>query len=213
MTLAILKKMYAVLDMSIPVNAVFSIASLFAFMCLFRKSNLVPDSADGFDSRKQLRQQDVVFTEDKVVVGIRWCKNKQFAHELLTFPLAKLPRSVLCPELALKNLYKLVPKNPQSLLFALPNGESLTYRAFQTILRDTLQKCNVPFPNSFSSHSYRRRGTTFSFLCGIPVEVIKLLGNWKSDAYLAYIEFPLETRTAACELMRRRLQMMERFNN
>ena len=41
------------------------------------------------------------------------------------------------------------------------------------------------------------------------MEVIKLMGNWKSNAYLAYLEFPLETRSAACELMKMRILAME----
>ena len=61
----------------------------------------------------------------------------------------------------------------------------------------------------FSSHSFRRGGCTFAFLCGIPTEMIKLLGNWSSDAYLAYLEFPVETRTAAFELIKMRLMAME----
>ena len=49
------------------------------------------------------------------------------------------------------------------------------------------------------------RSMTFLFLCGVPGPVIKLLGNWKSDCYMKYIEFPLETRTAASELMKMRI--------
>ena len=54
----------------------------------------------------------------------------------------------------------------------------------------------------FSSHS-------FSFLCGVPTEIIKLLGNWKSDVFLTHVVFMLETCTAACELMKMRLLALE----
>lgn len=41
---------------------------------------------------------------------------------------------------------------------------------------------------SFSSHSFRRGGATFALSLGIPGEIIKLWGDWKSTAYLAYID-------------------------
>ena len=63
--------------------------------------------------------------------------------------------------------------------------------------------------NDYSSHSFRRGGMTFGFLCGIPLPLLKILGNCHSDAYLTYIEFPLEARTAACDLVKHRLLAME----
>ena len=206
----ILRKMYHCLNMNNPVDAVFWCTSLFAFFLLFRKSNLLPDKQDGFDPQKQLRHQDCVMVNGRIIVGIRWAKNEQFKRELLTFPLPRLQNSILCPFTALNNVRRLIPYTPTDHIFKLNNTTSLTYRAFQVKLRDTLKLANVEYPNSYSSHSYRRGGTTFCFLCGIPLQVIRLLGNWRSDAFLAYIEFPLETRTAATELMKQRILACEK---
>jgi hypothetical protein len=38
----------------------------------------------------------------------------------------------------------------------------------------------------YSSHSLRRGGATFAFLSGIPAELIKAQGDWRSDAYQRY---------------------------
>ena len=38
----------------------------------------------------------------------------------------------------------------------------------------------------FSGHSFRRGGATYCFNLGVSPELIKLLGDWKSDAYLLY---------------------------
>ena len=48
-------------------------------------------------------ENTVIFfiTQNKVIVGIRWAKNEQFKKELLTFSLARLPTSVLCPTKAI----------------------------------------------------------------------------------------------------------------
>ena len=179
---------------------------------LFRKSNLVPDAKFGFQRKKQITHGDCVITDKNVIIGIRWAKNEQFRKELLTFPLAKLPSSVLCPEKAILNVRKLIKFNNSDHLFQLPGGGSFTYSRFHEMLRQSLEKLGMGKEerSRFSSYSYRRGGTTFLFLCGIPSEIIKLIGNWRSDVYLTYIDFPLETRTAACELMKLRLTAFEK---
>ena len=211
MTPALLRMIYVKLNHSDPVEAVFWSICLLAFMLLFRKSNLIPDTVDGFNGAKQLKHSDCVIDEEKqrVVVGIRWAKNQQFSRELLTFPLPALPTSVLCPVKAIRNVRKLIPHNGNQHLFQLPTGGSYTYRRFQDKLRKTLELCGVEDSSSYSSHSFRRGGTTFNFLCGVPIPILKLMGNWSSDAFMAYLEFPLETRTAACELIRMRLLVLE----
>ena len=212
MTPAILHRIHGQLNHNNPVDVVFWGICLYAFLLLFRKLNLIPDKVHGFDGRRQLRHADCVVdhVEKKVTVGIRWSKNHQFSCELLTFPLPAIEGSVLCPYVAINNIKRLIPATPNQHLFQLPKGGSFTYRRFQNRLRTLLKKIGIPEAESFSSHSFHRGGTTFSFLCGIPTEIIKILGNWSSDAFLAYLEFPLETRTAACELIRLRLIAMER---
>ena len=210
-TPALLRKVYQQLNVhNDPLHAVFWATSLLAFFLLFRKSNLVPDTANGFNPERQLKHQDVIITQSNAVVGIRWSKNQQFSRELLTFPLPRLSGSVLCPVSAINNMKQLVPSDPSDHLFMLPGGNSLTYKKFQDLLRESLKKAGVVDYSAYSSHSYRRGGCTFSFLCGIPSPVIKLLGSWRSDCYLKYIEFPLETRTAATELMKLRIVAWER---
>ena len=133
----------------------------------------------------------------------------QFNRELLTFPLPRLEGFCLCPVEAVLRIKHTIKHKPSDHLFKLKNGNSLTYRQFQERFCELLKKGGVPNYREYSSHSYRRGSTTFAFLSGIPCEVIHLLGNWRSNCFLSYIEFPLETRTAACELMKMRLQAME----
>ena len=210
MTPGILKKIHSMLNHNNLLHAVFWGVCILAFLLLFRKSNLIPTLANGFNGRKQLRHTDCLldYQQRKVVVGIRWAKNHQFSRELLTFLLPELPNSVLCPFVAVENIRRLVPWTEQQHLFQLTDGNSLTYRRFQGMLRAFLKKVKVDYPGEYSSHSFRRGGTTFCFLCGVPLPLIKVLGNWKSEAYLLYIEFPLETRTVACELVKKRLLVL-----
>ena len=206
-TPALLRLIHDNLNFTDVKDVIFWSMCLLAFFLLFRKSNLMPNTKNGFDHNKQLTRSDIVFDKNgSAVVGIRWSKNEQFSRELLTFPLPRLPNSVLCPVTAVRNTLKMVNGPPTQHLFALPGGDSYTYRAFQSRLRQVLTSAGCAEADSFRSHSFRRGGCTFSFLCGIPPVVIRLLGNWRSDCYLKYIEFPLETRTAASELMKQRIQ-------
>ena len=46
----------------------------------------------------------------------------------------------------------------------------------------------------FSSHSLRRGGVQWAAQSGIPHHVIKLLGDWKSQAYERYLNMTLQER-------------------
>ena len=187
-----------------PRDAVFWVACLMAFFLLFRKSNLLPNTKTGFDFNKQLCRSDLVFRKDSIITGIRWAKNHQFSRELLTFPLPIL-NNILCPKRAILNMFQLNEGSPDGNLFGFPDGSSLTYPQFQGRLRGVLAAAGFEDPAQFSSHSFRRGGASFAFLCGVPAELIKVLGNWKSDCYMKYLHFPLESRLAASQLIRIRL--------
>ena len=79
--------------------------------------------------------------------------------------------------------------------FRRPDSKPWIYSQFQRKFRSTLEKLDLPSA-LYSTHSFRRGGATFAFLCGIPTEIIKLLGGWKTDTYFRYIEFPLEAKTS-----------------
>ena len=205
-TPTILQQIYALLNFNEIEDTVFWCVCVMGFFLLFRKSNLLPDTVRGFDPNRQLKRSDIVFTKTNLVVGICWAKNHQFGKKLLTFPLPFMPGSVLCPVKALLQVYSLVDATQDQHLFALNNsGTSMTCRQFQNKLRFFIGKIEGLDPQAFSNHSLRRGGCMFSFLSGVPPEIIKLMGNWKSDAYLKYLEFPLEARAAATKLMKMRI--------
>lgn len=87
-----------------------------------------------------MKHSDIFITQNKVIVGIRWAKNEQFKKELLTFSLARLPTSVLCPTKAISKVKQLINWKPDDHLFQLPGGGSLTYAKFQSMFRDKLKR-------------------------------------------------------------------------
>ena len=186
-------------------DLIFWCACLVGFFLLFRKSNFLPDTKLGFNGEKQLKFSDFVFLRNKAVVGIRWAKNHQFGRELFTYPLHRLIGSSICPYSALQKLFTIQRQPLSAHIFVLEDGRSsYTYNMFHRKLRMVLAAAGYPAA-LFSSHSFRRGGATFAFLSGVPLELIKVLGGWRSNAFLSYVDFPLEARTAASELVKKRI--------
>ena len=98
---------------------------------------------------------------------------------------------------------------PDAHLFSFSDGSSLSYPQFHKKFCSVLAATGVTNPQDYGSHSLRRGGASFCFMCGVPSEIIKILGNWKSDSYLKYLHFPMEARSAASELLRIRLSHLK----
>ena len=199
----LLIKMHAVLNFDDISDCAFWLTCILAFFLLLRKSNILPTTKNGFDPLKQLCWDDIVHMGRNLIVGIRWSKTDQFGRELKTYPIPILadPWKALC---RMANSRCKKPEGMQHICL-LDNNISYTYNQFQSRLRVVLAAVGVAEPDSYSSHSFRRGGATFAYVCGVPPEIIKLLGNWKSNCFLKYLHLPLEARLAASELIKARL--------
>lgn len=60
----------------------------------------------------------------------------------------------------------------------------------------------------FSPYSFRRGGATFAFACRVPSELIQRQGDWRSDAYLAYLEMSEEQKKLTSEAMAKRIEFI-----
>ena len=96
----------------------------------------------------------------------------------------------MCPVNALKKLLAGLPDEPDLPLFSFYDVHvklsSLKYSIFVKCLKAALQKAGVN-PDQYSGHSLRRGGCSFAFSLGIPPLLIKLRGDWKSNAYERYV--------------------------
>ena len=76
----------------------------------------------------------------------------------------------------------------------------LTHKAFVSRLKAILTTAGLQ-PNKYAAQSLRRGGATYAFQCGCTTEYIKALGDWKSGAYLLYLEIDTSLRIQAARII------------
>jgi hypothetical protein len=69
----------------------------------------------------------------------------------------------------------------------------ITHSSFINALKKVLEVCGIILLN-IQDILFVMVGASHAFKCNIPAALIKLQGDWKSNAYLRYIDIPLEIR-------------------
>lgn len=201
-TIDILTGILTKLNLQLSLDRCFWAACLVAFFSFFRKSNLLIQSRTSFDPTRHLCVSDIEFTTQGVVLTVRWSKVIQFRERHLFIPLPHIPNSVFCPSSALLLLTLECPAAPTPApLFRYKDQSAtsaLTQSAFTLKLRHCLTALGYP-ADKFTGHSFRRGGASFALQCGLPTDLIKLQGDWSSNAYERYLEPSFELRKQVAE--------------
>ena len=197
----ILMSIHEVLDFSIKSDVVYWCLFLFAFFLFARKSNLVLD-LDNYVNKKFLLREDIQICENTLIVNVKWSKTIQFGERLLKIPLIEIPGSILCPLAAFSSMCQKVHAKNSDALFSLPKRKCITYSQYQSKLREVIAKIGLN-PEEYSTHSMRRGGTSFAFKSQVPIDLIKLHGDWKSDCYQKYLSFSMEDKLLVASKMRK----------
>ena len=197
-TPSILLRIHAILDFTKILDCVFWAICLTAFFAFLRKSNLLPPSAITFDPDRHLCRSDFTLIRDGVQLQIRWSKTIQFAEKLLFVPLPYLPGHPLCPVSAIfKAFNKTRGAPPRGPAFVIPQRgggwSPFPPLKFITILRSHLSQLGLQ-SKEYSGHSFQRGAASWALASGLPGEIIKILGDWKSDAYLNYLSLDHNTK-------------------
>ena len=200
-TPSILLEFLHFLDLELPGHAVYWCLFLFAFYLMSRKSNLVPMSYDS--AHKVIKRRDVFIQDSVIVIVFHWSKTIQFGERKLKIPLLAIPGNPLCPVAAYNRMLRLVPASGSQPLFSVYHAGvpvPITYGNLQSFLRKLISRTGRD-PSSFSSHSFRRGGATFAFQSKVPINLIQLHGDWRSDAYKEYLTFTLEDKATVFNRM------------
>ena len=168
---------------------------LWAACCLgffgFLRSGEMTAPEDGkFDPGQHLSFSDIAVDSPSspktMSVRIKQSKTDPFRLGVTIF----LGRTdtVLCPVGAL--LSYLVMRGPgEGPLFRFKDGQALTRTGLVSALRKALAKAGLK-PEMYAGHSFRIGAATTAAVCGVPVDTIKTLGRWKSQAYQLYVRLP-----------------------
>ena len=187
-TIEILQAMHGQLDLSDNSELCFWAACLVGFFTFARKSTLLTRTATSHCCRRDLCRRDFQFDGTHAYIRVKHSKTLQTYDRELLIPLPVIEGCILCPVTAL--LRSLIAANqPQAApLFSYRCAQDcipLTHSAFSHMLANTLTKCGY-VSKDYSGHSLRRGGCSFALACGLPTEVIKAQGDWKSNAYERY---------------------------
>ena len=149
--------------------------------------------------RKQFLRSDFVFKDCVVYIHVRWSKTIQLGQRTILIPLVSQPQSVLCPVAAIYQAFALTPgatQDTQVFCFRSSTSATLsvfTYKAFMSFMKQILVELGLP-SHQYGTHSFRRGGASFALQAGVPLDVISLMGDWKSDAMYLYLHMPLSQR-------------------
>jgi len=181
------------IDWEHPLMIVIWAAMLVAFFCFLRKDNFTVNKANAYNYRKHLARGDVQILRDSLRFTFRHSKTNQFGlREHVTMAHA-MPGKVLDPHQAVIRAFNLCPQASDTApAFAVPTGRGggstpLTHDMFVNALRYCLGMIGVD-PAKYSGHSFRRGGATFAHRLGVDPLLIKRMGDWRSDAYMRYID-------------------------
>ena len=171
---------------------------LLGFYLFLRKSNLVPDTMETFNMEEQFCRKDVnlLGPEKAMMIEIRWSKTIQYKQKILRLPVLPANNKAICPVFWLHYMVSKIPAAPLQPVLALHDkGRVVALSANQLIYR--LRKWLILVgeePAAYSLHSLRRGGATFAYQANIEGDMIKLLGDWASDAYKWYIDVSMDKR-------------------
>lgn len=209
----LLLKIRKSLNMNDQQDVVYWALMLLSFHLMLRSANAVPQSVGKFDPAKQLVRGDVQVTRSALLVTLKWSKTLQFGGRQHVIPVLANPGSELCLHEAYTNMCERVPGGPNAPAFSVITKSGLrpvTYGQYQSKIRKSLTGI-VSEPAAYSSHSFRRGGANFLFSAGVPRDVIKLVGDWRSDAVDSYIQVDLKKKVTAAKIMNKELNSLSQF--
>ena len=182
-----LLNIFSNLNLRTSFDASFWAICLVSFFAMLRKYHLLASYSQSFNPCQTLIRSDIFFfpwVPYWLCAGVRlyslgkgWC----------SLPLPLIPESPLCPVTAAQRALPFTNNlslDSQAFMWQHPislHYRLFTYSQFLKRFRAILSVLGLP-AKEFSCHSFRRGGASFAFQAGVPVELIKMLGDWHSDA-------------------------------
>ena len=166
---------------------------------LLRISNVTVPSNHTWDTVRILTRGDVRFTATGCVLRIRHSKTIQYQERVFEAVIPRLPDNPLCPSLAICRFMQQagnLPTSAPALAFTQPSSgkmKTITPPQARSALHRLISAIGLN-TSDYNTHSLRRSGATHLLSLGVPFEIIKILGDWKSDCVFKYLKPNAETK-------------------
>lgn len=167
---------------------------IFSFRTLLRKSNFLPDGSK--TDHHLVRRRDIVIHKGYLVVNVRSTKTLLKGEKVLQIPIFPVEDHVFDVYSRLLYHIQTVPADGMSFLFLKKTTwgtEPLMYKQVLSYIKTLVKGINLD-PNNIGLHSLRRSGASFLHCIGIPLEDIRMAGDWRSMAVLLYLVNPFSKK-------------------
>lgn len=199
------RAIYQYVDTSDNLQMVAWVVALMGFHLLLRASNLTSTSRTNFDPEVNLTRADFRVHQGIILVHIRWSKTLQYKERKLLIPVTPFTDPDISAKTWFERMINTIPAPPKAPAFCVPAKvnkkvvlQPLSYSQLSRLLKKWSGAAKLP-SDRFTSHCLRRGGASWLKQRGVPDSVIKALGDWRSFAFLTYIDSALETRLQAME--------------
>lgn len=171
------------------------LAILFSFRTLLRKSNYLPDGSK--NDHHLLRRKDIEWGSEFVVINVHSTKTLLKGERVLRIPLHLSQDYVFDVVSRLRHHFVTVPADGDSYLFLKRDRKGNTIPLMYKDVLQFIKKAVLLIgldPQNIGLHSLRRSGASFLHSIGIPLEDIRMAGDWRLMAVLLYLVNPFSRK-------------------
>ena len=193
----LLSRIFKLVDLDDIQQVVSFVGLVVGFLLFLRKSNLVPDTIATFNPAHQLVWGDLWWYGRILMVDIKWSKTLQYRQKELELPLVPGEKEQLCAVHWLTLLKKRLQPKPTHPVLGYPHqGDMvpLTYGKLAQQYQSWISQLGLDVSKGYTLHGLRRGGTNHALTVGICGEDVQLMGDWKTQAYMAYVDLTMERR-------------------
>ena len=167
-------------------------ASALCFFGFFRMGELTTPDDSNYCAQKHLSLGDIAIDSHCIPSVLRiFLKTSKTDREFKGVHIfVGKTGDDLCPVAAV-TAFLAIRGNSPGPMFQFKDRTPLTKQRFISHIRKALQSAGID-PTKYAGHSFRIGAATTAAERGIQDSTIKILGRWKSDAYLRYIKIPKE---------------------
>ena len=186
-----LLSMLTFLDLSRTPDAQLWSLILACFYGMLRISSVSVPSPQNWAPAKSVTRADLEFHQTGTILNMHWTKTLQYRERVLQTALPLLS-SDTCPTTALLRFIALagpVPNDAPAWAYMDPKGQLCvpTPTGIRSRLKALISLSGLS-TSDFNSHSLRRSGASHLLAAQVPLETIKILGDWRSDCVYKYLK-------------------------